>query len=493
MTLGTIVAMVAIAAIVFTVLTWLVCKQQKSLIMSYAQNFCGGFFIFSGMVKAVDPLGLAYKMEQYFEQFEFVFDGTWFSFMSSLFPILTDYASSLSVFIIVFEIVLGIMLIMGHRPKFTSWSFLGLVLFFTVLTGFTFLTGYVPGDGAFFNFSTWGAYDSANMKVTDCGCFGDFLKLEPKVSFQKDLFLLVPALFFIFRSKTMHVIGSSTARTIITVLATIGLTYFCLSNYVWDIPDNDFRPFKKGVDIAGQKKAEEDAAANVQILGVNLTNKASQDIVELDYNTYLSTFKEYPKEQWSVDYVQSPPALESTKISEFDVVDPDGVSLNDEILGSSGPIFLIVAYQLYGDASPSTRIVSDTTYTLDTIYGADQSARVERSILEVNQNTEEYIDYLWKDFYAQRYEEVVTPFISQAREDNIPSYIAVGADATQIADFISDMNLDVKGGESDDILLKTIVRSNPGIVLFDKGVLVDKWHYKKLPNYSVVKSQHLTK
>ncbi len=493
MTLGTIVAMVAIAAVVFTVLTWLVLKQQKSLIMSYAQNFCGGFFIFSGMVKAVDPLGLAYKMEQYFEQFEFVFDGTWFSFMSSLFPILTDYASGLSVFIIVFEIVLGIMLIMGHRPKFTSWSFLGLVVFFTVLTGFTFLTGYVPSDGAFFNFSSWGAYDSSNMKVTDCGCFGDFLKLEPKVSFQKDLFLLIPALFFIFRSKTMHHIGSSLLRNLVTVIATLGLLYFCLSNFVWDIPDNDFRPFKKGADIASQKKAEEDAAANVQVLGVNLTNKSSNERVEIDYNTYLATFKDYPKEAWSVDYVQSEPTVEHTKISEFDVVDADGASLNDQILGSSGPLFLIVAYEIYGDASPSTRIVRDTTYTLDTIYGSDQSVNIERSILGVDERTEEYVDYLWKDFYTKRYEEVVSPFIREARADGIPGYIAVGADATQIADFIDDMDLDIIGGESDDILLKTIVRSNPGVVLFDKGLLVDKWHYKQLPDYGVVKSQHLDK
>jgi len=493
MTLGTIIVMVAIAAIVFTVLTWLVCKQQKSLIMSYAQNFCGGFFIFSGMVKAVDPLGLAYKMEQYFEQFEFVFDGTWFSFLSSMFPILTDYASGLSVFIITFEIVLGIMLIMGHKPKFTAWSFLGLVVFFTVLTGFTYLTGYVPGDGSFFNFSSWGAYDEANMKVTDCGCFGDFLKLEPKVSFQKDLFLLVPALFFIFRSKSMHVVGSASLRNIITLVATVGLVYFCISNYVWDIPDNDFRPFKKGADIAGQKKLEEDAAANVQVLGVNLTNKSSQERVEIDYNTYLSTFKDYPKEAWSVDYVQSEPTVEHTKISEFDVVGPEGESLNDQILGSSGPLFLIVAYQIYGDASPSTRIVRDTSYTLDTIYGSDQSISIERSILGVDERTEEYTDYLWKDFYAKRYQEVVTPFISQAREEDIPVYIAVGADEAQIADFITDMNLDVIGGESDDILLKTIVRSNPGIVLFDKGVLVDKWHYKQLPDYPTVKSLHLDK
>lgn len=483
--------MVAIAAIIFTVITWLVFKQQKSLIMSYVQNFCGAFFIFSGMVKAVDPLGLAYKMEQYFEQFEFVFDGTLFSFLSSVFPVLTDYASGLAVFIITFEIVLGIMLLLGHKPKFTAWSFLALVVFFTILTGFTYLTGYVPSDGSFFSFGTWGDYDEANMKVTDCGCFGDFLKLEPKVSFLKDVFLLFPAFFFLFRSKTMHVIGSDVLRNGITAIATIGLVYFCLSNYVWDIPDNDFRPFKKGVNIAEQKKLEEDAAANVQILGVNLTNLTTNELVEIDYNTYLATFKNYPKEEWSVDYVQSEPEIAHSKISEFDIVGTDGNNLTSDILESEGPLVLIIAHAIYGDASASTRIVKDTIFTLDTIVQKTGEITVSRTIKNVEESTEEYLDYLWKDYYMERYNEVVTPFVKAAQADGLPTYLAVGADATQIADFLTDSDLGSTGGESDDILLKTIVRSNPGIVLMDKGVLVDKWHYKQLPEYTVVKSLYL--
>ena len=118
------------------------------------------------------------------------------------------------------------------------------------------------------------------------------------------------------------------------------------------------------------------------------------------------------------------------------------------------------------------------------------SRRVTRTLISAVGDIEHLV---WKDFYTKRYEEVVSPFIREARADGIPGYIAVGADATQIADFIDDMDLDIIGGESDDILLKTIVRSNPGVVLFDKGLLVDKWHYKQLPDYGVVKSQHLDK
>ena len=127
-------------------------KKHKNILMSYAQNFCGAFFIFSGAVKAVDPLGTAYKMEQYFAEFESVFADTWFSFLAPLFPLFTEYAISFSILMIILEIVLGIFLIIGHAPKWTSWTFLVIVGFFTFLTGFTYLTGYVPDGVNFFSF-----------------------------------------------------------------------------------------------------------------------------------------------------------------------------------------------------------------------------------------------------------------------------------------------------------------------------------------------------
>ena len=91
----------------------------------------GALFIFSGWVKAIDPLGTAYKMEQYFAEFESTFEHTWFSFLAPMFPFLSEYAISFSVFMIIFEIVLGLMLLIGAAPKFTSWAFFLLVAFFT--------------------------------------------------------------------------------------------------------------------------------------------------------------------------------------------------------------------------------------------------------------------------------------------------------------------------------------------------------------------------
>ncbi|HUR30572.1 MAG TPA: MauE/DoxX family redox-associated membrane protein, partial [Saprospiraceae bacterium] len=154
MTLQTLLIYIAIAAIILTVLIGLLKKGHKSWLMTFLQNFTGVLFIVSGMVKAVDPLGTAYKMEQYFAEFQYTFAETSASFLSPLFPFLSSISIWFSVFMIVFEILLGLMLVLGHKPKLTSWLFLLLVVFFTALTGFTYLTGYVPSDANFFKFAS---------------------------------------------------------------------------------------------------------------------------------------------------------------------------------------------------------------------------------------------------------------------------------------------------------------------------------------------------
>lgn len=79
--------------------------------------------MFSGWVKAVDPMGTAFKMEDYFAEFESTFSETAMSFVAPLFPLLSQYSLAFAIFMIIFEIVLGIMLILGDRPKWTSWLF----------------------------------------------------------------------------------------------------------------------------------------------------------------------------------------------------------------------------------------------------------------------------------------------------------------------------------------------------------------------------------
>ncbi len=165
MTLLTLILYIAIVAVVLTVMIGLLKKGHKSWLMTFLQNFTGVLFIVSGFVKAVDPMGTAFKMEQYFTEFQYTFAETSFNFLAPLFPFLSSISLLFSVVMIVFEVVLGIMLLIGYKPKLTAWLFLILVLFFTVLTGFTFLTGYVPSGTNFFRFASWGPYAATNMRV----------------------------------------------------------------------------------------------------------------------------------------------------------------------------------------------------------------------------------------------------------------------------------------------------------------------------------------
>lgn len=491
MTLGTLVVSVAAVALLLTLIAGLGMRRVNNWLVSYLQNFTGALFVFSGWVKAIDPLGTAYKMEQYFAEFESAFQSTWFDFIAPLFPLLNEYAVTFSVVVIVFEILLGIMLLIGAARTFTAWAFFLLVAFFTFLTGFTYLTGYVPDGVNFFQFSQWGEYVETNMKVTDCGCFGDFLKLEPRVSFLKDVVLLVPALLFLFMTKQMHQLFSQGARVATLVIATLGLTLYCFSNFVWDLPHTDFRPFKEGVNIRERKAAEEEAQANVEILAYRMTNKETGRVVELPYQQYLEEFKQYPKEEWKLEQVKSEPEVPHTKISDFEVADINGNDVTEEILSYPDYSFMIVAHHLYGDSETRLVTIQDTVYQMDTMRTED-SMRVERTIESIQEQQVSRVTYSWKEDYVAPWKKVVNPVLDKAEEAGIRVFaVTAYADPARIEDFR-------KAGQSgypflmaDDILLKTIVRSNPGVVLLKDGKIIKKWHYKQLPEFEDIRSEYI--
>jgi len=494
MTLSILLFRVGIAAVLLTLLVGFGLKKHKSWLMTFVQNYCGALFLFSGWVKAVDPLGTAYKMEQYFGEFESTFSDTAMSFIAPIFPFLSEYVASFSVGMIVFELILGLMLIMGAKSKLTSWLFFGLVAFFTVLTGFTYLTGYVPQDVNFFEFSKWGAYNENNMKVTDCGCFGDFLKLEPYVSFLKDIALLVPALYFMFRHKDMHELFSGKVRTAILGLATAGSLVYCFSNYIWDIPHADFRPFKTSVNIRGEKEAQGEAMGNVQITEYILKSKTSEEVVSLTYNEYINErgYEKYPKEKWTIiDQKKTEPAIPINKISEYAIEDFNGYEVTDELLGESGYSVMLVCYKLYTDDDKmvaQSYTISDTIYAVDTVLIDGQTEpSIVKSIKEIKQRTESKDVHLFDQDYVARFTDVTNPFTEAAEKAGWKIYgVAGGAGENKIDDFRHAAQTAYPFYVADDILLKTIVRSNPGIVVLKDGEIINKWHYKKLPKFEEV-------
>lgn len=492
MTLGKLILIIGIAALVLTLIGQLFFKKVKNWPMSYLQNFAGALFIFSGWVKAIDPLGTAYKMEQYFAEFESTFDGTWFSFIAPMFPWLSNYAVAFSVFMIVLEIALGVMLLVGAMRKFTAWVFFIIVAFFTFLTGFTYLTGYVPDGVNFFQFGQWGPYVETNMKVTDCGCFGDFIKLKPKTSFLKDVFLLIPAILFIIGYKQKHQLFSAGMRMVLTGLTIAGVTLYCFSNFSWDLPHTDFRPFKEGVNIAERKALEEEAAGNVEILAYKMTNKSTKEVIELPFDQYMKEFKKYPKEEWDLEQIQTTPTVEHTKISEFEVSDEAGDDVTEDILSEPGYSFMIVAYKLYGKEGKDLQLVTDTLYQTDTIRVSPDSFYLEKVVMATDKRQIEVASYNWDKKYTQPWTDIVNPIMASAEKDGFKTYaITAYSDYSRIDDFRHATQSAYPFYTADDILLKTIVRSNPGLVLMKNGLIIKKWHFKKLPSYDDIKAKYI--
>lgn len=494
MTLSILVFRIAIAGLILTGITYFVFDRKENPLHSYVQNFLGAWYVFSGWIKATDPLGLGYKMVDYFAEFQSTFEGTWMSFIAPLFPFLSSYSDGFSVFMICLEIALGLALIVGAFPKATTKIFLLLLLFFTFLTGFTHLTGYVPRDANFFEFAAWGEFDKTNMRVTDCGCFGDFLKLEPKISFYKDLWLLIPALFILFGATKAHQLFNGGIRAGVVALGTIGIFFYCLSNFSWDLPGMDFRPFKKGVNINTVRAAEVKAQEEVKITHYKLKNKKTNEILSLEYANYLKQYKNYPKTEWEVlEQVKTEPTIEATKISEFEVQTLDGNDATEDVLNDPNFSIWIVSYKLKDDGTTSEKMTrKDSIFTADTLIVNNQPVIQNRTFDRIETTAFTKEKYLWNSDYTAPWKEKVSKIGNEAQKAGLKIYSMTGlSDPDRVNDFISEVGAEFPFLMADDILLKTILRSNPGILLVKNGQIIDKWHHNKVPTFTEMKARYI--
>lgn len=201
--------------------------------MKYITQLCrilvGGLFIFSGLIKLNDPIGFSYKLQEYFT-----------ADVLNL-PFLEPYALGISIFVVVLEVVLGVFLLIGYKPKFTVWSLFAMIVFFTFLT-----------------FYAW-YFD----KVKDCGCFGDFLPMKPIESFIKDLVLLFLIVILILGLKYIKPIFAKLPTTILAFLGFVGSLWFGY-HVLMHLPTWDFRAYKVGANIQEGMETPEDAAKAVQ-------------------------------------------------------------------------------------------------------------------------------------------------------------------------------------------------------------------------------------
>jgi len=332
------------------------------------------------------------------------------------------------------------------------------------------------------------------MQVTDCGCFGDFLKLKPFTSFLKDVGLLFPAFYFLFRHKDMHQLFTGGIRFGLGITALIVGLILCLSNFVWDIPNRDFRPFKKGVNVHVQKQTELDAIAAVPIIAYELKSKASGEVTRIPYDQYIKEFKKYPKEEYEFEQVLGEPTLEPTKIMEYSINNLDEQEITDELLTDEKPSIMFVSYEVKAKGKQAVRTVKDTLMSLDTVYNDAGVASLVQKIDDIVTREEKYTDYEWDPDFFENYANVIKPFSDAAMAAGYHVYSVVGgADKNMLDQLKYDAGLNIDFYTADAILLKTIVRSNPGTVLWQNGEILGKWHVKKLPDFGIVKTQYSLK
>ena len=199
-------------------------------IVTIARVLVGALFIFSGLVKAIDPRGLSYKMQEFFEAWA---NG---GFIPGLMHSLGQYSLSFSIIMITLEVAVGVALLMGWQRKLTTWLLTLLILFFT------FLTAYVLFSG----------------KIRACGCFGDCIPITPVQTFTKDILLLILSVLLLAKWRLMTPVGKPAAGAVVTLLATLG-TLFLQWYVLRHLPVKDCLPFAKGNNILELRKMPADA------------------------------------------------------------------------------------------------------------------------------------------------------------------------------------------------------------------------------------------
>ena len=284
---------------------------MKNGLIWFCRIAVGLLFIFSGLIKANDPLGFSYKLEEYFEVFHITF--------------LNGFALSIAVLLCAFEMLLGFGLLIGVRAVKVTWGLLLLIIFFGFLTFYS----------AFFKV------------VQTCGCFGDAIPLTPWQSFSKDMALLALVLvLFINRTKIKPLFKPKTGDQWLIGAAVVSLG-FGIYTYNF-MPVIDFLPYKVGANIPDEMNIPAGAPLDVFEVTYNLKNKKTGETKVMSDKEYLKT-NIWKDANWEV--VGNPESRlvkkgYEPKIRDLSIQDGQGNDYTKELLSSPFYTLVIVAYDL---------------------------------------------------------------------------------------------------------------------------------------------------
>jgi uncharacterized membrane protein YphA (DoxX/SURF4 family) len=357
---------------------------MRKFIDQFSRFFVGALFIFSGLIKLNDPIGTEIKMEEYFEVFTQDF--------GSFFSVFIPYALEIGMILIVLEVVLGVAVLLNYKMNITTKVLLALMIFFTFLT----------------------FYSAEFNKVTDCGCFGDAIKLTPWQSFWKDIILMffVVHLFW-YHKKYQPVLRTREGHGVIIFVT--ALCFFLGVYAVRHLPFIDFRPYKIGNNIPRQMQPQEQAIIEYVF---------EKDGKEIKSEKFLPEAEGYRyKDSHVLNEDKTKP-----KITDYAVTSVDGEDYTQQTFEGAKLLFIINNVRL---ASPAhMKEIRSLIKDLD--------GKVEMLALTSSSSEE---------FEAFRHEYQLA----------IPYYFADGT------------------------VLKTIIRSNPGITLWVNGTVRGMWHHNDTP------------
>jgi hypothetical protein len=359
---------------------------MRKFIDQFSRFFVGALFIFSGLIKLNDPIGTEIKLEEYFEVFGQDF--------GSFFLLFIPYALEIGMILIVLEIVLGVAVLIQYKMGITTKVLLGLIIFFTFLTFYS----------AYFD------------KVTDCGCFGDAIKLTPWESFIKDVILLIFILHLFWHHKRYQPVLYSLQGNIVIGITTV--ISFAFGIYaVLHLPFIDFRAYRIGNNIPQQMLPPEQP-----IFEYSFLRKSDGEIIQSDkYLTDTVAYKYVGVEQLNEEKTKA-------KITDYAVSSVEGEDVTQSTFEGTKLLFII-----YDASKASTKNITQIKSLINGLEGKVEMMAFTSSSAD--------------QFEAFRHENQLA----------VPYYFV---DAT---------------------VLKTIVRSNPGITLWVNGTVKGMWHHNDTP------------
>jgi uncharacterized membrane protein YphA (DoxX/SURF4 family) len=392
------------------------------------RTILGLTFMFSGFVKGVDPLGSVYKFQEYFEAYG----------MEWLSPL----ALTLAILLCAIEFTIGVMLILGVKPKISSWLAFIMMFFFTGLT----LLSYI------------------NNPVKDCGCFGDALKLSNLATFIKNLILLIPAAFLVATSKFAKQAfkpGTEISLIILGIGIMVFTSIFCLRH----LPIIDSFPFRKELGLWQDLPWKTGDTISKQVIPtpeisqVVLVYKNEKTGLEEEYTAKTLPYKDSLK--WAnikngflrqdkkiiQNYKEAP-------IHDFVITDKSvGDSLKDNM-------------NYLTDDSLTKSIIMNPKY---------QFILVAYDIMETKKSA---------------YPDIIR-FVEECDKDSI-SFVGLTATIQDtIDDFRNKERVNFPFYNVDETSLKSMIRANPGVLLLHNGVVMAKWHWRDLPLYKDVKKEYI--